>query len=609
MLAERFVRVVDAVAADPDVRVDQVQVMDSAERQRVLVEWNDTGRAVPDGTVVGLFEAQVARTPDAVAVADADGERVTYRELNTRANRLARLLIGRGAGPEHRVGVLMHRSVDLIVSLLAVLKSGAAYLPLDTDYPAERLAYMLDDARPTVLLTSVSPLRAAREHDPRFAVDAGVDVVLVDDASTAAESAGLSDDDLRDDRRTSALVPSHPAYVIYTSGSTGRPKGVVVSHSAVHHYLTWATDTYPGLAGRTLLHSSVAFDLTVTALFGTLVSGGTLHIGDVYDGLPSGQALTFLKATPSHLAVLAGWRDGSFTEGDLVLGGEGLAWAQLAEWRSAHPGVTIINEYGPTEAAVGCIAFSVLPDDTALDGAVPIGRPAWNTRVYVLDASLRPVPPGVAGDLYLAGEQLARGYLHRPGLSAERFVADPFGGAGERMYRTGDLARWGVDGVLEYLGRTDDQVKLRGFRIELGEIESAVAGHPAVAQAAVMVREDQPGDRRLVAYVVRADATVGAAVGDLGGDLGGGDVELVADVRARVAAVLPEYMVPSAFVVMDVFPLTVNGKLDRRALPAPVITSARVSREPAGEVEETLCALFAEVLGVPEVGVDDDFFE
>ncbi|WP_254407502.1 non-ribosomal peptide synthetase [Streptomyces sp. GMY02] len=589
-IARRFLMVLEAVTADPSVPVSRIDVLDTAERERILVEWNDTTHGVPPTTLAELFEAQVTRTPDATAVV-FDGTDVTYAELNARANRLARVLVGRGARPEERVAVMMDRSADLVVAILAVVKTGAAYVPIDPAYPADRITYTLDDARTTLLVTHQAMTGA---------VDDGVTRIVTDAPDTEAALSTMAGENLTDHERGAALLPAHPAYVIYTSGSTGRPKGVVVSHAAVSYYLTWASGAYPGLSGRTVLHSSAAFDLTVTPLYGTLISGGVLHIADIRDGLATELAPTFLKVTPSHLSLLSEEPAGSFARGDLVVGGESLAGEQLTRWRSAHHDVLITNEYGPTEAAVGCVTFTIRPGDPDVPGGIPIGRPVWNTQVYVLDAALRPVPPGVAGELYLAGVQLARGYFGRPGLTAQRFVANPFT-PGERMYRTGDLARWNTDGQLEYLGRTDDQVKIRGFRIEPGEIEAALTAHPSVAQAAVVVREDRPGDKRLVGYLVPTGGNGGA-------DDNSASVDLAA-LRARLGEVLPEYMVPSALVVLEALPLTVNGKLDRRALPVPDVQAAGGGRGPSTVQEEILCTVFAEVLGLPQVGLDDNFFE
>ncbi|MFJ4834529.1 amino acid adenylation domain-containing protein, partial [Streptomyces sp. NPDC088747] len=582
-IVRRFLMVLERVTADPSVPLSRVDVLDAAERERILSGWNDSTQEVPPTTLAELFEAQVTRTPDATAVV-SDGTEMTYAELNARANRLARVLVGKGARPEERVAVLMDRSADLVVALLAVVKTGAAYVPIDPAYPADRIAYTLTDAQVTLLVTHTAMTGAG---------DDGVTRVVTDAPETTAALSAMAGENLTDHERGAALLPAHPAYVIYTSGSTGRPKGVVVSHSAVTNYLIWAGSAYPGLSGRTVLHSSAAFDLTVTPLYGTLISGGALLVADIQEGFPAELAPTFVKVTPSHLGILSEEPAGSFTQGDLVVGGESLAGEQLTRWRAAHPDVLITNEYGPTEAAVGCVTFTVRPGDPISLGGVPIGRPAPNTKVFVLDAALRPVPPGVAGELYVAGAQLARGYHARPGLTAERFVANPFA-PGERMYRTGDLARWNAEGHLEYLGRTDDQVKVRGFRVELGEVDAALLAHVGVGQAVVLVREDRPGDRRLVGYVVAASGSVGVDV---------------AVVRGYVQGVLPEYMVPSALVVLDVLPLTVNGKVDRKALPAPEYQPIDGGRGPSTVREELLCTVFAEVLGLPTVGVHDNFFE
>ncbi|GDY48198.1 hypothetical protein SANT12839_090800 [Streptomyces antimycoticus] len=557
-IAERFVRVLSALAENPDRRIGDVELLDAVERERVLVEWNGESRGVRGVSLPELFREQVERTPDAVAVV-CDDVRLTYSELDAWSNRVARWLVGQGVGPESFVAVVLPRSVELVVALLGVVKAGGAYVPVDPEYPAERIAHILGDARPVLVIDDVAALVAADEC-----------------ADTPVED---------------APKPSHPAYVIYTSGSTGRPKGVVVEHRSVGAYLERAREVYPDASGAALLHSSVAFDLTVTALYTPLVSGGRVVLGELDERAGDGGRPSFMKVTPSHLGLLEALPEGVSPSGMLITGGEALVGEALASWRAAHPGVTVVNAYGPTEATVNCADYRIEPGQEVVSGAVPIGRPFWNTRAYVLDASLRPVPPGVAGELYIAGVVLARGYWDRAGLTAERFTADPYGPAGARMYRTGDVARWSADGQLVYVGRVDDQVKVRGFRIELGEIQAVISGHPDVAQTAVVVREDRAGDQRLVAYVV-VDGSVSAS-----------------GLREHAAALLPDYMVPSAFVALPELPLTPNGKLDRRALPAPDYgpdtAEGRVQRSPR---EEILCGLFAEVLGVESVTIDDDFF-
>ncbi|MEV0174681.1 amino acid adenylation domain-containing protein [Streptomyces sp. NPDC050803] len=549
LLAERLVRVLEAVVADPGVRVGGVDVLSDAERGLVLGEWIDTARSVSVSALPQLFEAQVERTPDAVAVGE-----LTYAEVNARANRLARLLVERGAGPERRVAVVLPPSAELVAVLLAVVKAGAAYVPVDPGYPQERIDYILEDADPALVI------------DEQWLEQADFD--------------DLSAENLP------AVELSWPAYVIYTSGSTGRPKGVVVEHASVGAYLVRAREVYPQAAGVSLVHSSFAFDLTVTALWSPLVSGGRIVVGDLDESVSD---VTFMKVTPSHLGLLEALPKAASPSGTLVIGGEALRGEALAGWREAHPQVQVINAYGPTEATVNCAEFRLEPGTETPSGAVPIGRPFANTRTYVLDAALQPVPVGTPGELYVAGVVLARGYLDRPALTAERFVADPYGPAGSRMYRTGDIARWNRDGQLEYVGRADDQVKVRGYRIELGEIQSALAAHPHIAQAAVIVREG-----RLLGYVVPQDEAPAA------------DTQLL---RKSLAESLPEYMVPAAIVVLDALPLTSHGKLDRRALPDPEYSEGAGSREPVSVKEQVLCGLYAEVLRVPEVGVDDSFFD
>ncbi|MFC7988723.1 non-ribosomal peptide synthase/polyketide synthase [Streptomyces pilosus] len=558
-IAERFVRVLVALVEDPGVRVGAVEVLAPGERERVLKNWNGVARGVRGVSLPVLFGEQAARTPDAVAV--VAGERsLSYAELDAWSNRVARWLIARGVRAESFVGVMLPRSVELVVALLGVVKAGGAYVPVDVEYPAERVDQILGDARPVIVIDALSDLARAGE---------------------------LSDAPVTDEDRVDRLDLSHPAYVIFTSGSTGRPKGVVVEHRSVGAYLERAREVYGDAAGTALLHSSVAFDLTVTALYSPLVSGGRVVLAELDERAGAWGRPSFMKVTPSHLGLLQALPEGVSPSGTLVTGGEALVGEALETWRAAHPDVTVINAYGPTEATVNCTDFRIEPGEAVGSGPVPIGRPFWNTRAYVLDERLRPVPPGVAGELYIGGVVLARGYFERPDLTAERFTADPFGPAGARMYRTGDMARWNADGQLVYAGRVDDQVKLRGFRIELGEIQAVIAGHAGVARAAVVVREDRPGDQRLVAYVV-------------------GSVE---GLREHVAARLPEYMVPSAFVALDALPLTTNGKLDRRALPAPDYgPEGETGRAPRTAREEILCGLFAEILGLDAVSIDDDFF-
>ncbi|MFL5000740.1 MAG: amino acid adenylation domain-containing protein, partial [Xanthobacteraceae bacterium] len=569
-LAARFVRLLAGAVAAPERAIGSLDILGNEERSKILRTWNDTAQAVPSATIPALFAAQAARTPDAAALVFGD-EHLSYAELDRSANRLAHHLRGLGVGPETVVGLCVARSPALVVGLLAILKAGGAYLPLDPDYPPARLAFMLKDAGASVLVTH----SALRDRLP--AEDARI--VCLDTAAAAIAQEPATAPAL-------ALDPLHPAYVIYTSGSTGQPKGVVVPHAGIPNLAAAQIDRFGVTSqARVLQFASPSFDAAISEIAMALVSGAALILpgaersGEALARLVDEQNVTHATLPPAVLADLSE----NLPLETLIVAGEACPADVVARW---SPGRRMMNAYGPTETTV-CAAMS-----EALSGASapPIGRPIWNTQIYVLDGGLEPVPAGVAGELYIAGAGLARGYLHRPGLTAERFVADPFGPAGSRMYRSGDLARWRPDGVLEFLGRADHQVKLRGFRIEPGEIEAALVGHGGVAQAAVIAREDG-GDKRLVAYVV---AAAGATA----------DPSLL---RAHIGRTLPDYMVPTAIVVLDRLPLTPNGKLDRRALPAPA-KMTHAERLPRTPQEEVLCGLFAEILGVERLGIDDDFF-
>ncbi|MFI9366842.1 amino acid adenylation domain-containing protein, partial [Kitasatospora sp. NPDC053057] len=579
-LAGRLVRVLSQLVADPSAPVSGVEVLDAAERARVLGEWSGDRPAEPAAFLPELFAAQAARTPEATAVVFGD-EVLSYAELDARTNRVARHLVGAGVGAGAVVGVCLERGADLVVALLAVLKAGAAYLPLDPEYPAERLTYVLADAAPVCVLTSEGCAPALPE---------GVARLLVADLSVAdpsgAEPDGASP--------VAAVRAQDAAYVIHTSGSTGRPKGVVVPHVALAAHLRGAAERVPLTGGdRLVAVTTVSFDIAALELFLPLVSGGAVVVAP-RDVVRDPAALLELVRS-SGATVVQGvpslWR-GVLEAGAwpaavrMLVGGEALP-GELAA-RMAATGAPVVNVYGPTEVTVWATSAPV-----AGEGPVLVGRPFADVRAHVLDERLRPVAPGVAGELYLSGAQVALGYLGRPDLTAERFTASPFE-PGARMYRTGDLARWTGDGQLECLGRADDQVKVRGFRIEPGEVEAVLAGHDTVAQAAVVAREDVPGDVRLVAYVVaRSGATVDGA-----------------RLRAHAGQSMPPYMVPSAVVALDALPLTANGKLDRKALPAPGQTAAADGRGPATVQEELLRGVFAQVLGLAEaaVGVDEDFF-
>ncbi|ALC19242.1 peptide synthetase [Streptomyces pristinaespiralis] len=639
---ERFGVLVERLVGDMSARVGTLDLLLPAERTTLLAEWEAGFGPVPDETVADMLAAQVARTPDAVALVFGD-RALTYLELDAQINRVARLLIARGAGPEKVVALALPRSIEMVVALFAVLRTGAAYLPLDLDHPADRLRLMAEDTGPLCLLSTTAVAPTLRGPSGPVAPE-----LLLDDPAVAAELAGLSERAVTDAERPAFAhgVPGrleHPAYVIYTSGSTGRPKGVVtpyrgLTNMQLNHQKEIFDPAIASAGGRRLriAHTvSFAFDMSWEELL-WLVEGHEVHVCDE-DLRRDAEALVaycdrhridVVNVTPTYAQLLieeglldrdeAGGGEGDLpaerdttdqaADGALctvapehrgrhrpalvLLGGEAVSdtvWTRLRRTEDTYG----YNLYGPTEYTINTLGGSTSDSPTPT-----VGVPIRNTRAYVLDAMLRPVPPGCPGELYIAGTGLARGYHDRPGLTAERFVADPFGAPGERMYRTGDLVRQRADGLLDFLGRTDDQVKIRGYRVELGEITAALAAHPGVAHAAVVVVADSAGAKRLAGYVVPEDGAEERAV-------------LVRGLRDHLRTVLPDYMVPAALVAVDTLPLTVNGKLDVKALPAPEVTGPVSVRPPRSPQERTLCALFAEVLGLAEdaVGTDSNFFE
>ena len=557
-IAARLHRILEAVADDADRPVSRIDVLAVQERRNLLTDWNGARVEPPTEFAHALIEMQATRVPDAAAVVCGD-KVLGYRTLNEKANQLARYLIAHGVGTEDRVAIVLDRSVDLVVAMIAVLKSGGAYVPIDPDYPPERISYMVADS------------------DCRLVLSEPVDT----------DSYGASN--ITDEERLRPLNLTDTAYMIYTSGSTGRPKGVLIEHRAMAAYLSFLGTAYPGVPGLSLVHTSISFDLTITALYGQLTTGGTARLGAL-DG--DGPQPTFLKSTPSHLELMLALPDNASPSECLVIGGETLNGRALGAWRERHPDVCVVNAYGPTESAVNCSEFHLARGEPTPAGVVPIGRPFPGVRLYVLDRRLHLAPIGVAGEIYIAGLQLARGYFSQAALTATRFIADPYGDPGTRMYRTGDIARWLPSGMLDFIGRADGQVKVRGYRIELGEIEGALREQPDVAQAVAAVHDYGEGDQRLVGYVVPEPGT--------SIDLG--------IVQQRLARILPDYMLPSVVLELDALPLTPNGKLDRAALPAPDFASSDEHRAPRTYREQMLCDLFAEVLGTGQVGVDDSFF-
>ncbi|MDV8020306.1 non-ribosomal peptide synthetase [Rhodococcus sp. IEGM 1330] len=578
---QRLVTVLDAVTARPELAVGDIDVLDAGEHDRIVSVVNDTrvSVAAPGEVLLDGFDRVVVDSPDAVAL--VFGERsLTYREFSDRVDAAAWLLQERGAGPGVLVGLAMRRSVELVVGMYAVLRSGAAYVPVDPDQPAERNDYILDTASPVVVLST------ARDE---FVTGTAIPVVDITDPPVPGVPVAFP-----------RAVGGDLAYVLFTSGSTGRPKGVAVEHRAIVNQMAWMAQEY-GLdaADVYLQKTATTFDVSLWGFFLPLRTGGRLIVAapgaqrdvEAVAADIARHGVTVTDFVPSMLTVFAesvAAQSISSLRHIFVIG-EALPARTVGACRAVSD-AQVHNLYGPTEAAVS-VTYRDVSEDVAVDGSVSIGVPEWNTSVYVLDSRLHPVPAGVPGELYLAGVQLARGYVARADLSSERFVADPFGAAGARMYRTGDLVRWSMDaGRLEYIGRTDFQVKFRGQRIELGEIETALTALSSVSQAVVVVAQLSVGES-LAAYVVPA---VGA------------DIEVEA-VRSELGSAVPSYMVPSAFVVLDALPLNAAGKLDRRALPAPEF-EIRDFRAPQTPVEESVAAVFAEVLGVERVGLDDDFF-
>ncbi|WP_257450671.1 non-ribosomal peptide synthase/polyketide synthase, partial [Archangium lipolyticum] len=578
-LAGHYRTLLEAATVHPGQHAFALPLLTPEERRQLLVEWNDTRRDYAQACVHELFEAQVQRTPDAVALTFEDRS-LTYRELAARSRQLAWHLRSLGVGPDSRVGVSVERSIDMVVALLGVLQAGGAYVPLDPSYPQDRLAYMLEDSRARVLLT--------QRHLSGGIPSQGVRSIFIEELPPSAAHAEAPP--------ASGAHPDNVAYTIYTSGSTGRPKGVMVPHRTVANFFTGMDERLGTTPGTWLAITSISFDISVLELLWTLCRGFRVVLrGENVPSQLRQQSITHLQCTPSFARALALEPQGLealSTLQRLMVGGEALPESLASQLRRAVPH-GLMNMYGPTETTIWSSTHQV----SAQPGPVPIGTPIANTALYVLDAWLQPQPVGVAGELFIGGTGVVRGYLERPELSAERFIPDPFWPEpGARMYRTGDLARWRADGTVEFLGRLDHQVKVRGFRIELGEIEAVLGQHPSVQTGVVVAREDGSGDKRLVAYVVPKP---------------GHSLEPEA-LRAPLKARLPEYMVPSVFMVLEALPLTPNGKVDRKALPEPDAARPRLEVAyvaPRTPVEELLAQMWSGLLGVERVGIHDGFFE
>ncbi|MGH3785815.1 MAG: non-ribosomal peptide synthetase, partial [Pseudonocardiaceae bacterium] len=589
-MSTHFLRVLTELVANPTGRWDDIDVLTPVQRSQVVAEWNDTDRDVPVAALAELVQAAVAQTPAAPAVV-SDGGVVSFAELDARANQLAWQLIAHGAGPERIVALALPRSAEIVVAQLAVAKAGAAFLPIDPAYPAERIGFMLTDANPVLVLT-IAELAAG------LPVVTGATVLVLDDLATVAAAAMMPAGAPTDADRDAPLSAVHPAYVIYTSGSTGRPKGVVVTSAGLASFAAAEAEHFGVSRGdRVLQFSSPSFDASVLELCMALPAGAALVVpppgpllGEQLAEVLARHRVTHALIPPAALATVPAEiaTTGLADFATLIVGGEACS-GELVTWWA--PGRRMINAYGPTESTVVATWSQPLtPGQTPL-----IGGPIPNTRTYVLDGALRPVPVGIAGELYVAGVGLARGYLRRPGLTAARFVANPFGPPGARMYRTGDRVRWSAGGELEFLGRIDEQIKIRGFRVEPGEIEAVLRRHPDVDDAVVLARKDESGRTRLVGYTVST----------------AGRLPEPDELHRLLADALPDYMLPWAVQALNEWPLTPNGKLDRQALPAPsqTVPAGTHYTAPRTDTECVLAQIWTDVLALDKVGVEDNFLE
>jgi amino acid adenylation domain-containing protein len=614
-MAAHFANIVDRATAAPDEALSAVRLLSYAEQRRLVVDWNDTQRSYNRATTLHAWlHEQAGRTAQATAVVCGDVH-LTYRELDRQAGSLATRLRARGVSRGSRVAVYLERTPELPIALIGVLKAGAAYVPIDPAYPSARIEFILNDSAAVAVVTTAR-LAAA--------LGTAIERVLID--RTESEEAS------ENGAAVSAATAEDIAYVLYTSGSTGQPKGALITHRGIVNYLKWCQDAYGLESGRGApVHSSISFDLTLTGLFSPLISGREVHL------LPDGADATALaaylrhtggfslvKITPAQLRLLAAQvpaREAAGLTRAFVIGGEPLTAQDIEFWRRNAPETALFNEYGPTEAVVGCCVYRVTREDR-FTGCVPIGRPINNARLYVLDERRNVVPIGVAGELYIGGEGIAAGYLNRPELTAAKFVPDPFGD-GPRLYRTGDLVRHRSDGQLEFLGRMDDQVKIRGCRVELGEVEAALSASPLVNSAAVLIESDAIGENRLVAYLelnahgrdtrlrsTNAPLSVAAAA-NCSPDDEDALRDVSAELRQFLAERLPEFMLPGRFVPLEAMPLTANGKIDRRALraiPSIPFAPAPGASEPHTRTERRLAQIWCELLKVGRVGSDQNFF-
>jgi amino acid adenylation domain-containing protein len=591
-IATHFQTLLESIVANPQQSIRKLPLLTPAERQQLLVDWNDTRAAYPQNQCVHqLFEAQAIKTPAAIAV-EFTTDQLTYAELNFRANQLAHHLRSLGVDQDSLVGICVERSVEMIVGLLGILKAGGAYVPIDPNYPEARLSYLLDDSQVNILLTQA---RLLTKLPPSLAQTICLDQ---DWAEIARQQTS---------NPVSGVNFTNIAYVIYTSGSTGKPKGVKIQHKGFANYLNWCIQAYTVAQGSGApVQSSISFDATITSIFSPLLVGQKVillpeenEIEALVELLQSSDNFSLIKITPAHLEILKHLLPPAAAQGRtraLIVGGEALLGNNLAFWRDYAPQTKIINEYGPTETVVGCCIYEITPD-TCLSAAIPIGRPIANTQLYILDRLLQPVPIGIKGELYIGGDGVAQGYWRRADLTAERFIPNPFSDdQAARLYKTGDLARYLPDGNIDYLGRIDHQVKIRGFRIELGEIETILGQYPDVERLVVVVNEDIPTNKRLIAYIVpQPDRS-----------------PQIDSLREFMARKLPEYAVPSMFVLLTELPLTPNGKVDRSALPAPASlrTESPIALiAPRDQLELELTQIWERIFGIELIGIGENFFE
>ena len=586
-----FEQLLTAMTETPDQPIETLPMIPPSERQKLLTEWNAQKRTPAfSEPIFRVFEKRAKDTPENSAIVFEDLQ-LNYRELNQKANQLARYLKKKKVAADVTVGLAVERSPQMIIAILAVLKAGGAYVPIDIHYPQERLQYIMEDSGIALLITTSTAVTRLPSHS--------AENILLDSHRTLIEK--MDSENLETD-----VLNEHLAYMIYTSGSTGKPKGTLITHGGLTHYLNWCLTEYPLSEGRgSLVHSTLSFDATVTAVFTPLLTGKTITLIPEDAGLEAlGFALlkykdfSLIKITPAHLELLGSQISREEAAGlsrAFVIGGENLTAPQIEFWQKNAPHTKLYNEYGPTETVVGCVVFEA--SQWQGQGSVPIGKPIYNTPVYVLDSYLQPVPASVPGELYISGPGVARGYLNRPDVTAASFIPDPFSTVpGTRMYKTGDIVKYLKNGNMEFIRRADEQVKIRGYRIEPGEIETVLLQNPGIEDAVVIVREDVAGDKRLVSYLVPAE---------------GQDIDF-SKIRQHLKSELPEYMIPVSSVVLEAIPLTANGKVDRRALPKPgrdALTTEAAFTAPASDAEKKLAGLWRELLQIDRIGIDDNFFE